>query len=189
MIFRRRPKSDPSRKRMSVSRRFMDDGRGTTAIEFGILATPFLVLLFAIFESALSYSAQQLLMNVTDRIARDIRTGELRAAALNEVTLKRLICEDLDLVVADNCPELEVDLAQYPSFAAVPTAVAFQANGDINTSGFRVAPGGPSSINQLRVFYRWPVTTDLLRQQMSNLPDGKTLLFATAAWRNEPFDP
>ena len=189
MIFRRRTRSGSALRPMSVSRRFMDDGSGATAIEFGILALPFIMLLFAIFESALSYSAQQLLMNVTDRISRDIRTGELRAAALNETSLKQLICQDLSIIVERNCPQLEVDLAQYASFSAVPTSIPFQGNGDINTSNFRVSPGGPSAINQLRVFYRWPVMTDLLRQSMSNLPDGKTLLFATATWRNEPFDP
>ena len=30
--------------------------------------------------------------------------------------------------------------------------------------------------------------TDLLRKQMSTLKGGKTLHFATATWRNEPFD-
>ncbi len=44
------------------------------------------------------------------------------------------------------------------------------------------------SKNMLRVFYRWPVMTDIMRKSMSSLKDNKTLHFSMAVWQNEPFD-
>jgi Flp pilus assembly protein TadG len=178
-----------TRKRpLGVIRRFARERRGSAAIEFGILALPFISLTFAILEASLSFSTQQMLHNAVDRVGRDVRTGRLRASDLAGAGLRNLVCARISLVVARGCPDLAVDLQSYPTFAAVPKAIPMTAGGDLNTSGFRVAPGGPSTINQLRIFYRWPVITDMLRASMSSLPGGKTLLASTATWRNEPFE-
>ena len=53
--------------------------------------------------------------------------------------------------------------------------------------GFGYNPGGTGTINSIRLFYRWPVMTDLLKSSMSNLPDNKMLLFATVTWQNEAY--
>jgi Flp pilus assembly protein TadG len=170
-------------------RRFRRDDSGATAIEFTILAIPFMLLVFAVIESCVSFAGQQLLSNVTDEVARQLRTGQLRKEDVNENSLKQLICKDLELMVAAGCPELEVDLQHFDSFEqAAKVRIKLTAAGDIDTSGFKVDPGPAMSKNMLRVFYRWPVMTDFMRKAMSNLNGGKTLQFATATWQNEPFD-
>jgi Flp pilus assembly protein TadG len=173
---------------LGLVRRFGRNRKGSVAIEFGILALPFIALIFAILEASLSFSTQQLLANAVDRISRDVRTGRLRDADLRGAGLHNLVCARISLVVARGCPDLVVDIQSYPTFTAVPKTIPFTSGGDINSSGFRIAPGGPSTINQMRAYYRWPVITDMLRASMSSLPGGKTLLGATATWRNEPFD-
>ncbi|MDN2567350.1 pilus assembly protein [Aquibium sp. A9E412] len=170
-------------------RRFGADRSGATAIEFTLLAIPFSLLLFAILESCISFAGQQLLANATDDVARKLRTGQIKAAEVNEGMLRTLICERIDLLVADDCPELEVDLREFTTFEeAAKVRVRLTADGDIDTSDFAVDPGPSMSKNMLRVFYRWPVMTDFMRKSMSNLKDDKTLLFATVTWQNEPFD-
>jgi Flp pilus assembly protein TadG len=172
----------------SLARRFSNERKGSVAIEFGILAIPFIALIFAILESCLSFATQQLIANAADRISRDVRTGRLRAADLSGVKLHNLVCNGIRLMAPAGCPDLIIDLNNYPSFADVPVRVPFTAGGDINTTGFAINPGGPSTVNHLRVYYRWPVMTDFMRQSMSNMPGGKTLLLSSATWRNEPFD-
>lgn len=99
-----------------------------------------------------------------------------------------MLCARIRLLVADNCPELEVDLRTYDTFEeAARVRIKFTPDGDLDTSDFKVEPGASLSKNMLRVFYRWPVMTDLLRKSMSNLPGGKTLLFSTTTWQNEPY--
>ena len=175
-------------KPLGLIRRFSRERKGSVAIEFAIMATPFIALIFAILESCLSFATQQLIANSVDRVSRDVRTGRLKIANLSGQQLHTLICNNISLMAPDGCPDLIVDLNNYANFAAVPKRVPFTGSGDINTTGFTVNPGGPSTINHMRVYYRWPVMTDFMRAQMSNMPGGKTLLLSSATWRNEPFD-
>src|SRR5690606_1151767 len=99
------------------------------------------------------------------------------------------VCARMEILVPEGCPGLAVDLRKFDTFqeaAAVHTRLT--STGDLDTTGFKVEPGPAQSKNMLRVFYNWPVITDFLREAMSNLDGGKTLLFATATWQNEPFD-
>lgn len=179
----------PGAKRHFGLRRFRRDTRGAVAIEFVVLAIPFALLVFAILESCISFAAQQVLSNATDDIARQLRTGQIKAGAVTEQSLKTMICDRLEIIVADGCPGLEVDLRRFNTFAdAAAVRIKLTSDRDIDTSGFGVSPGPSMTKNMLRVFYRWPVMTDFMRKSMSNLKDGKTLHFATATWQNEPFD-
>jgi Flp pilus assembly protein TadG len=168
--------------------RFLADRRGN-ALEFAALALPFSFLIFAILESCISFAGQEVMANATADVARKLRTGQIKAADVDEVKLKKLICDELEIIVANDCPGLLVDLREFPSFAAAAAVkIKFTAAKDIDTTGFAVDPGPSTSKNMLRVFYKWPVMTDFMRTMMSSLPDGKTLLFTTVTWQNEAFD-
>lgn len=171
-------------------RRFRRDGRGNVAIEFAALAIPFAMLTFAILESSISFAAQQLMSNVTDDVARRLRTGQITAAQLEAKPgmLRDEICAGLQIVVSAGCVGLEIDLRSYETFAEAAKKRIPIKGGDLDTTGFAIKPGKSMSKNQLRVFYRWPVITDFMRRSMSNLNGGKTLHFATVTWQNEPFD-
>jgi Flp pilus assembly protein TadG len=168
--------------------RFLRDRRGSTAIEFTILAIPFSLLVFAILESCISFAGQEVMSNITDDIARQLRTGQIKPP-LSESQLKDMICDRLEIIVSEDCPGLVVDLRKYDTFAqAAAVRIKLTPDRDLDTTGFAVSPGPSMSKNMLRVFYKWPVMTDFMRKSMSNLKDGKTLHFATATWQNEPFD-
>ncbi|RWO75871.1 MAG: pilus assembly protein [Mesorhizobium sp.] len=179
--------------RSSLSARFLGDRRGSTALEFAMLAVPFALLVFAILESCISFAGQEVMANITDDVARQLRTGQVRQANVTEATLKSMICSRLEIMVAKDCPGLEVDLRAYPSFAAAAQAGFNIHDGEIALTGitpstFTVSPGLAESINMLRVFYKWPVMTDFMAKSMANLKDGNTLHFASMTWKNEPFD-
>ena len=180
---------DRGRRRRGFAALFLRDRGGSVAIEFTLLSIPFTVLVFAILESCISFAGQQLMSNITDDVARQIRTGQLRPAAITEESLKAMICDRLQIIVAEGCPGLEVDLREFASFAdAAAVRIKLTADKDLDTSEFQVDPGPSMSKNMLRVFYKWPVITDFMSKLVSNLKDGKTLHFATVTWQNEPFD-
>ncbi len=180
--------------RMRFTRRFLGDRRGSTAVEFTMLAFPFALLVFAILESCISFAGQEVMANITDDIARQLRTGQLRQANISGTQLRDRICARLQIIVSEDCPNvLKVDLREFTTFAAAADA-GFTVSGDtITLTGpdptFQVQAGPPESKNMLRVFYPWPVITDFLRPYMSNMSNGKkTLHYASAVWQNEPFD-
>jgi Flp pilus assembly protein TadG len=189
---------DPVRRGMlarlaACFRRFGRDREGATAIEFTLLAIPFSMLVFAILECCISFAAQEVMANATDDVARQIRTGQLLKANITEASLKKALCDRMEIMVAKGCPGLLVDLQSRGTFLEL-AALKVKLTGpdadslEVDTTGFGVAPGGPLTKNMLRVFYPWPVMTDLLAAAMSNLKDKKTLHFATVTWQNEPFD-
>ncbi len=190
-----RPKHGRRRGRTGLCARFLHNQRGSTAIEFAMLALPFALLVFAILESCISFAGQEVMANATDNVARQLRTGQLRAANVTDTSLKQAICSQLEIIVSQNCPQVvQVDLRQYATFAAAAAAgFSIDANGVITLTGtspttFTVAPGPSESRNMLRVFYKWPVMTNFMASAMSNMGSGYTLHFASVTWQNEPFN-
>ncbi|WP_421917516.1 TadE/TadG family type IV pilus assembly protein [Mesorhizobium sp.] len=180
-------------RRTGLCARLLRDNRGSTAIEFAMLALPFAFLVFAILESCISFAGEEVMANATDNVARQLRTGQMSAATVTDTSLKQAICSQLQIIVAQNCPGLQVDLRQYASFAAAAQAGFNIQNGAIVLTGtspatFTVAPGPSSSKNMLRVFYKWPVMTNFMATTMSNMGTGYTLHFASTTWQNEPFN-
>lgn len=183
------PEVEARRKPWRLAWLFVRHRKGSVAIEFTLLALPFSMLVFAILESCISFAAQQVMSNATDNVARQLRTGQLRPAGLTKTKLKQLICTEMEIIVTQTCPGLEVDLKQYTTFAdAAKVRIKFTTDEDLDTTGFDVKPGPSLSKNMLRVFYKWPVMTDFMAKMVSNLKGGKTLHFATVTWQNEPFD-
>jgi len=182
-------------ERARFLKRFVRNRRGSTAIEFAILALPFALLVFGILESCISFAGQEVMANITDDVARQLRTGQLRPADVAGSKLTTLICSRLQIIVSTDCPQqLLVDLREYPTFADAATATFKIQNGDVvlmqgtNSQTFANSLGLAESKNMLRVFYKWPVVTDLMARSMANLSGGRTLHFASVTWQNEPFD-
>ncbi|QKC85882.1 TadE/TadG family type IV pilus assembly protein [Mesorhizobium sp. NZP2077] len=182
-------------ERVGFLKRFVRNRRGSTAIEFAILALPFALLVFGILESCISFAGQEVMANITDDVARQLRTGQLRPADVAGTKLTTLICGKLQIIVSTDCPsQLLVDLREYPTFADAATAGFKIQNGDVvlmqgtNSQTFANTPGLAESKNMLRVFYKWPVVTDLMAKSMANLNGGRTLHFSSVTWQNEPFD-
>jgi len=167
----------------ALLRRFGREKKGATAIEFALLAFPFLLVLFAIIESAVAFVAQELLTNAADDVARQFRTGRLRAGVVNEQIVRDLMCERMRVLFPSDCPGLRVDLRSFQTFAQA--AEIF--DGPVLPSAYLFDPGGAEEKNVLRIFYFWPVLTNIMHDRLTNLPAGKMLLFTSQTWQNEPF--
>ncbi|MCT8990013.1 pilus assembly protein [Chelativorans sp. SCAU2101] len=163
--------------------RFARERRGVAAIEFAILAFPFFLLIFAILECCIAFVAQELMSNAVDDVARLLRTGQLKPDDIDREEMRDALCDRMGVLFPGGCPEMQIDLR---SFTTIDSASRVFDSGVVPAE-YRFDPGPASSANVLRVFYPWPVITDILRERISS-PDGKWLLFATATWQNEPFD-
>lgn len=167
--------------------RFRRDKKGATAIEFSLLAIPFFMLVFAIIETSVSYTTEQYMSNVADRIARDIRTGQITAATHNQSQFRALLCTRLQTLASPGCPGMTFDLRSYASFTAVPKGVVYSSPGVVDTTGWGYSPGGSGTINSIRIAYEWPVYTDIMKKYFAGLANGKNLLYASTTWQNEPY--
>lgn len=165
------------------SRSFLRNRSGSTAIEFTLLALPFCALVFAIFESCISFAGQEVLANTTDDLARQMRTGQLKPADVDsDQKLRSLICDQLEVIVAKGCPGLVFDLREVQTFQ---TAAAMTTT----WNDPRTQLGKALTKNVLRVKYPWPAVTSYA-QWLVKAPGetAATTHFAMAVWQNEPFD-
>ncbi|UUP17725.1 TadE/TadG family type IV pilus assembly protein [Nitratireductor thuwali] len=182
--------SEAKTRRKGLFGLFMRDRKGVAALEFAMLAAPFFILFFAIVELCISVATWQLLNNAADDVARILRTGQIKAADLDEEELRTMICDRMQFLVGNNCPpeQLIVDLKQYDTFALAAAAKMRVRNGEVVIEDRGFDPGPSQSKNKMRIVYKWSTLTGFMKSRLFNLNDGTTSLFAAVTWQNEPFD-
>lgn len=161
------------------------DREGAAAVEFGIIALPFIALMGAIFESALCFLAGQILDTAVNDAARLIRTGQAQAAGYSETQFKTEVCNRL--YVMFDCGSLMVDSKVYSNFTSTNTSMPIDSDKNLDTSGFTYQMGASSEIVVVRAFYQYDLYFSKLGFDLSNLANGSRLLAGVAAFRNEPF--
>jgi Flp pilus assembly protein TadG len=165
--------------------RFRRDQKAATAVEFALIALPFIALMFAILETGYLYFAEQILETAVDDTARLIRTGQAQEDALTATGIKAAICDRV--VAIPSCTsKLHIDVRTSATFDSVDLTTPV-VDGKLKTDDFTYNAGHGGDIVVVRAFYEWPTFVNLLGQDYSNLSDGNHLISATAAFKNEPF--
>ena len=167
-----------------LARRFVRDQNGASAVEFALVALPFLALLFAILETALVFFAGQTLETAVADASRLILTGQAQTANYSQQDFKKAVCDRIYGLF--DCNGVYVDVKQYSSFSAVNNMSPVN-NGNFDTTKMTYVPGGPGCIEVVKLYYRWPVYVSLLGNSLSNLNGNYRLLVATSVFRNEPY--
>jgi Flp pilus assembly protein TadG len=166
-------------------RQFIWQNEEGTAVEFALLAAPFIVTLFAILQTALVFFAGQTLETAAATSARFILTGQAQLNGWSAAQFKQQVCNQIQGIF--NCSSgVYVDVETYPSFSAVNLGVPI-SNGGFNSASLGYNPGGPGDIVVLRLYYQYPVFVNLLGFNLSNLSGGYNLFAATAVFKNEPY--
>ncbi len=171
---------------IAAARRLGRRQDGTAAVEFGLIAVPFMALIFAIMETALIFFAGQTLETAAADSARLIMTGQAQTQGLNMGTFKNSVCAKVHGVFDCNS-SVYVDVRKYSSFSNINMANPVDANGNL-VNDFTYDPGGPGDIVVMRLMYKWPVYVSLLGLNgLSNMSASNRLLISTVAFRNEPY--
>ena len=165
-------------------RRFARQERGSTAIEFSLIALPFLALMFAILQTALVFFLGQTLESATTDSARLIMTGQAQLAGYDETKFKEEVCKRVSALF-DCDGKIYINVKKYTSFSSVSTASPIK-DGKLDTSAMGYDPGDPGDIVVVSLYYEWPIVVSLLGNDLADL-GGNRLLVATSVFRNEPY--
>lgn len=177
----------PIRPSVSFLRRFRHNRRGSTAVQFALIAPLFFGLLFAIIEVAMIFFSSQVLETVTQDSARMIMTGQAQGANFTQQQFKDFVCSRISALF-DCSNGIFVDVRSYPSsdgFSSVNVAQPIDSSMAFNTN-MKWCPGKDGDIVVVRLFYQWPLFVTKLGFNPANLANGKRLLTATATFKNEP---
>jgi Flp pilus assembly protein TadG len=167
-------------------RRFARQEDGATAVEFAMVAAPFLALVFAIIETAIVFFSSQALETAVADSSRLIMTGQAQTAGFDQAAFKDAVCAKI-FGLFDCQNGIYIDVKTFTSFGNVTMTKPVDANGNFQNN-FTYSPGVPCNIVVVRLFYQWPVyALGLLGSKFSDMAGSKRLLTATAAFRNEPY--
>jgi Flp pilus assembly protein TadG len=123
-------------------RRFARNERGTAAVDFALVALPFLVVMTVLIESAIVLLAGQVLQTSATSAARLVLTGQAQNAGYTAAQFKSIVCANLNVMF--NCAgNLYVDVESFSSFSTISLANPTNADGTLNTAGFGYSPGNP----------------------------------------------
>ena len=166
--------------------RFLRCQGGSPAVEFSLVAAPFVGLMVAILQVGLVYFAQEALESAVEQTARLVLTGKAQSASMTQSQFATALCNNSPGLFT--CANFMIDLQPAASFAAAnvtqPT-LTFDAGGNV-TNTWQYSAGGPGDIMVMRVMYQFPVILGPLAFNLSNEPNNKLLIMATSVFRNEP---
>ncbi|MGH6664474.1 MAG: TadE/TadG family type IV pilus assembly protein [Pseudolabrys sp.] len=171
-----------------VARRFGRQQDGAAAVEFALIAAPFIGLTFAILETALVFFAGQTLETAASEAGRLIMTGQAQNAGYSQSDFKTQVCSILNGGLFDCSNGVYVNVQNYSSFGAVNNTPPV-TNGQLNTGAMAYSPSGPGCIVAVQLYYQWPIYVTFFGDNLTNLNNGYRLLVATTVFRNEPYGP
>jgi Flp pilus assembly protein TadG len=185
MFSRRRHCLRSSPKKRGIAAIFLPNKDGVAAVEFALIAAPFMALILAILQTAVVFFAGQVLETAVEDTSRLIMTGQVQTDT--QAQFAATVCTKVFGLF--NCNNLMVDVESVSSFASANTSaptLTFNSSGQV-TNTWQYNPGTSGSIVVMRVMYQWPVFLGPLGFSLANLSNGKRLLMATAVFQNEVF--
>lgn len=186
--------NEPSGRRLrpiSIVPRFRRNQDGATAVEFGLIAMPFIFTLLATMEVAMIMWQDELLQTTVTKVSRQIYTGELQGkysaspskADIEKIRtdLKKEICsESAGLIPCDTT--FDIDVKEIASFDDAPPDPIkdkkYEPKYDYESVGAR-------KIGLVTVSFEYKTLFPPLSG--TKLANGNRVIMATAAFRVEPY--
>lgn len=172
--------------RRSGPRAFSTNADGATAVEFGLVGIPFVMLILAILETALIFFTGQALETAVNNTGRLIRTGQAHEDSMGPADFKASVCAQVYYLV--NCNSgLSLDVRTFDTFDSIDLGVVIDEEGKLLTEDFNFEIGEAGDIVVVRALYEWPTFTFRDIFNLATLANGNHVLSATAVFKNEPF--
>jgi Flp pilus assembly protein TadG len=174
---------------------FIRDSKGATAVEFALIAAPFLAIVVGLLQTFLVFFAQSVLENAVRQSSRQILTGQTQTqdASLSQTAaiaaFHQTVCNNAAILFT--CTGLMVDVQVANNWSSANTGMptlTYGSNGNVSNS-WQFNPGSAGDVVVVRVMYLWPLFFGPIAFNMANQPNGSREIMASAAFQNEPAAP
>jgi Flp pilus assembly protein TadG len=169
------------------SRRMVRNEDGVTAVEFGIIAFPFLLLVVALLETALVFLTTLDLENAVKDASRLIRTGQAQNASFDVAAFRHELCNNISLI--SNCEsngDLVIDVRSFNDFQSINLPPIYDSDSD-SFGETEYSQGNGLKVVVVRAYYKMKLLTQFPGVGLANIGNSHRLLDAIAVFRNEPF--
>ena len=160
---------------------------GATALEFGIVAMPFLMFLYGIMAVGLYFFTTFALENGLEQASRLIRTGQAQKAGMTDVQFKNEVCSFIPGFI--NCQnKLLVNVRSFAQADLTPVVGRSEClnNGSL-TNVTTYSPGVANQVVLITLCFEWEFANKLPFIQLGDMNGGSRLIQAATAFRTEPY--
>lgn len=175
-------------------RPFKADEAGSSAVEFAIVATPFLMFIFGLIGCALYFFTTSSIESGMDRTSRLIRTGEAVTDKMTVDQFKQDVCSSAGNWI--DCNKLQIFVTSYSNgWAGLNSAKpqpcvedgAIVLNPAPGTDLIAIYSGAASDVVVVTACYKWDFTAKLPFLKLGNMADGTMMLQTATSFRSEPY--
>ncbi|MGB3454848.1 MAG: TadE family protein [Litorimonas sp.] len=174
-----------------LRRRYRREDDGATAVEFGIVAIPFLALIFGILELALVFFTTSVLTQSVSDTGRLVRVGAFQGCG-SAKEFKLLVCDGMRGFM--NCESnLRVDLITASEFQSITPVDPGLSGLDPDDEDAKITDGsyvdtGPGAPVVLQATFYYPLALPNFMTQLESISGSRRhVINSTTAFRNEPF--
>lgn len=170
-------------------RRFARARDGATAIEFGIIAIPMLILVFGTLELGMVLLVASTLDTATEFASRDVRTGVFQnSGAVTANDFKAKVCRNMTWLSANCAGRMTVEAQTFATFTTASANTSESASTFDNAAKRCWSVGNPGDIVLVRTYYAWPLFTPLLDKALANRNGDTRMMSSARVFRNEPYN-
>ncbi len=167
-------------------RRWKTQEEGSTAIEFGFIAVPFIMMAVGILEVSLMFAGGNLLEGATADAARLVKTGQIQQSGGTETMFRDALCASAPVLIKCSDVEFEVMPVGSGSFFDTGTLAAeYDTDGNFQSRGFDA--GGVNDVMLIRAVYNYPIITPFVGQIITG-GKGTMPMMSTIIFQTEPYE-
>ena len=185
-----------------IIRSFARSGDGATAVEFAMIALPFVGMICAIIETAMVFWAGQILDTSLATATRGIYTGTFQGKNPDSsgnaqilTNLRNLMCypngdtKSAAQTTIFDCKAVKLDVLTFSQFEGSKASDPFDPKtGDwAKDFGTRYTTPKSGEIVIVQAAVKFPIFTSFLNAGQASFKDGTRLLRSTVAFRTEPY--
>ena len=171
---------------------FRKDEDGVTAVEFGLVAVPYFLLVMGILELGITLGAQYSMNYGVSVASSNIRTGQSQGWSRSQFITE--ICQSA-ILLSDCESKVRLDVQSANDFQGLQAASSpnfLDASGSVapDSSGFSFDMGNRKNPVIVTVAYEWTLVGflgTLSPLSLGNMSNGNRLIQTTEIFRNEPF--
>lgn len=171
----------------TLARRLRRDQTGATAVEFGLVATPFFMLLFGIISVGFYFFTTFTLENAVEDAARLIRTGQVQSSGMTANDFKTQVCSKLPSYV-DCANKVRVNVQNFTSFGTIATSSCLDGGGNlIANTATTYSTGSASNVVLVTACYEWALAGQIPFLKIGKMANGSALIQASTTFMTEPY--
>ena len=167
------PSATAARRPGTRLRAMLRDTRGSTSMEFSLLAIPLFLFVIGILVVGINLMAMAMLNATTKAVGRQIQIGNIRGTS--DASVRTYVCDRMGVLVPACSTTLQIYAASGATFGVVPAATATQTK--LSPTGF--SPGVAGSSVLLQIAYVNPLGLSLAKIT-------SFMLASTTVFKNEP---